>query len=153
MRFNFYLANDATTPGQLDTHLLHLTHKLYGLGQRVVVRCPDAERMERVSLQLWKTPRESFLPHSCDGEDLPPDMQPVYLTTYGGNPNGAHVLMRLSGSDEDTQGVDEVIEFFSGLEAEKAAARKRWQFAKEKGAPRRFFVHENGRWQLKQEAG
>lgn len=153
MRFSFYLASEATTPGQLDGHLANLLHKLYAMGQRVLVRCPNTDRAARLSSLLWKTPPESFLPHSCEGQNLPAGQQPVYLTTQEGNPNQATMLLRLTGSHENTEGFDEVVEFFSGLEAEKAAARTRWKMASEKGHPRRFFAQENGRWALKQEAG
>lgn len=152
MRFSFYLAAEATTPGQLDMHLANFLHKLYGMGQRVLVRCPDEARAQRLSDLLWKTPRSAFLPHSTSSEELPPPEQPVYLTSAAGNPNNASMLVRLSGSDENTQDFTEVVEFFSGLEAEKAAARQRWKRATEKECPRRFFIQEKGRWLLKQEA-
>lgn len=153
MRFSFYLAADATTPGQLDSQLASLLSKLYSMGQRVLVRCPDADRAKRLSDLLWSTPRESFLPHAVPDDDAPSEAQPIFLTSEQGNPNNATMLMRLTGSDEDTEGFDEVVEFFSGLEAEKAAARQRWKNASERGISRRFFMQESGRWVLKKEEG
>jgi len=123
------------------------------MGQRVLVRCPDADRAKRLSDLLWSTPRESFLPHALPEHDAPGEAQPVFLTSEKGNPNNATMLMRMAGSDEDTEGFDELIEFFSGLEAEKAAARQRWKNAAVKGVSRRFFIREYGRWVLKKEEG
>lgn len=150
-RFNFYLANHATTPGQLDAQLPPLLTKLHSMGQKVLVRCPDKGRVTRLSDLLWKTPRDGFLPHASPEDGLPPEKQPVFITAEGGNPSSANVLLRISGSANDTEGFDEVIEFFSGLDAEKAAARQRWKLAQENGHPRRFFSHEEGRWHLKSE--
>lgn len=152
MRFSFYLANEATTPGQLDVFLATFLHKLYSMDKRVLVRCPDAERAGRVSNVLWRIPSEGFLPHSTVNEDLPTDIQPVYLTAEKGNPNQADILMRLNGSSDNTEGFNEIIEFFGGLESEKEAARKRWVLAKETNTPRRLFMQEQGRWVLKQES-
>lgn len=152
-RFNFYLANHATTPGQLDAQLSPLLEKLVDMGKRVVVRCADEKRTARLSSLFWKEPREGFLAHATPEDGLPPEKQPVFITHEGGNPSGAHVLLRLTGSPEDTDGFEEVIEFFSGLEAEKAAARSRWKMAQQANHHRRFFSHEDGRWQLKSEQG
>ena len=151
MRYNFYLAHHATTPGRLDAQLVILLTKLFALGQKVVVRCPDKGRMQRLSDLLWKTPRTGFVPHATANDDASPEKQPIFITDGGANPSGGQVLLRLHGSGEDPTGFDEVIEFFGGLEAEKDAARQRWKMAQEQNIPRRFFAYEDGKWHLKSE--
>lgn len=152
MRFSFYLAEEATTPGGVDQQLVNLLHKLYALGQRVIVRCPDVSRAERLSGFLWKTPAVSFAPHATEHEDetlFPRAEQPIYFTTEGGNPSQATVLIRLMGSTSETEEFNEVIEFFGGLEAEKAMARTRWKEVKNAGYDCRLFIQNAGRWTLK----
>lgn len=154
MRISFYMVADATTPGQVDAQLPKLLAKLMQLGQRVELRCPDAARADRLSDLIWKTPAEGFTPHAASTQqefaNIAPSTHPLYLTHEAGNPSQAGVLVRLSGADEDIDGYTEVLEIFSGLEADKTAARLRWKTAKEReGAELRYFELNNGRWQQK----
>lgn len=154
MRISFYMVADATTPGQVDGQLPKLLEKLLQLGQRIELRCPDAARMDRLSDLIWKTPIEGFTAHATSQQQEFADINPLehqlYLTNEAGNPSKADILVRLSGADEDISGYTEVLEIFSGLEADKASARQRWKAAKERdNAELRYFALENGRWQKK----
>ena len=154
MRLSFYMVADATTLGQVDGQLPKLLAKLLELGERVELRCPDEARADRLSDLIWKTPPTGFTPHAAQHQqefaDIDASKHPLYITHKAGNPSKAQVLVRLSGADETIEGYAEVLEIFSGLEADKAAARERWRKAKEiKGAEQRYFALEKGRWQKK----
>lgn len=154
MRISFYMVADATTPGQVDAQLPKLLEKLLQLGQRIELRCPDVARMDRLSDLIWKTPTDSFTAHGASHQqefaDIDPQAHPLYLTHEAGNPSKAGILVRLSGADEDIDGYPEVLEIFSGLEADKASARLRWKSAKERtDAELRYFELQNGRWMKK----
>ena len=154
MRISFYMVADATTPGQVDAQLPKLLGKLLDLGKRIELRCPDVSRMDRLSDLIWKSPAESFTAHAASHQkefaDLAPSTHQLYLTNDAGNPSKAEILVRLSGSDENIDGYAEVLEIFSGLEADKAAARERWKSAKSRDdAELRYFALEGGRWQKK----
>lgn len=154
MRISFYMVADATTPGQVDGQLPKLLGKLLQLGQRIELRCPDVARMDRLSDLIWKTPVDGFTAHAASHQqefaDLNLSEHQLYLTNEAGNPSKADILVRLSGADENIEGYGEVLEIFSGLEADKAAARLRWKSAKERDdAELRYFALENGRWMKK----
>lgn len=154
MRISFYMVADATTLGQVDGQLPKLLDKLLQMGERIELRCPDEARADRLSDLIWKTPSTGFTPHAAEHQQefagIEATKHPLYMTHKAGNPSKASILVRLSGADEAIDGYTEVLEIFSGLEADKAAARQRWRKAKEAAnAELRYFALENGRWQKK----
>lgn len=150
MRISFYLVADATTPGQVDAQLPRLLDKLLQAGQRVELRCPDETRATRISDMLWKEPVTSFLPHGTALDGIPPEQQPIFVTNKSDNLSKATTLVRLSGSDALTEGYNEILELFSGVESDRKIARERWKLAQQQEAELRYFMFENGRWLQKQ---
>ena len=147
---SFYLVSDAMTPGQLDAVLPRLLEKILAAGHRVVLRCPDEERLQRVDELLWREPAEGFLPHAAGTTDETAAELPVYLTTQPENPTQADVLVRLAGAPaDDFAQYLRVVDIFSGTEADRTAGRERWRTLKDKGYPLAFYTYENGRWQKK----
>ncbi len=143
---SFYLVGDANTPAGADAMLPMLLEKILQSGHKAVVRCPDAKRMERLDEYLWTYTAESFLPHgSKDGDNAAE--QPIYLTTEDENPNGADILVQLSGAEaSDFSSYARVLDVFEGSEPQKTAARKRWKDLKDKGYPLVYWAREGGRW-------
>lgn len=145
----FYLASSVATSGQLDSLAGTLLGKVLGAGHKVVVCCADEKRLEQLNDNLWLHGAEPFLPHGGPS-DPAPDLQPVYLTTGAENPNGADVLLRLSAAEGgDIESYALVLELFAGHEAERNAARARWQQFKDTGHNLEYYLHEGGRWQRK----
>jgi DNA polymerase-3 subunit chi len=143
---SFYLVGDATTPAGADATLPALLEKILQTGHRVVVRCPDAKRMERLNESLWAYAPESFLPHGTAADGYA-EHQPVYLTDGDENPNGADILIRLSGASTDSfSSYARVLDVFEGSEPQKAAARTRWKDLKDKGYPLVYWAREDGKW-------
>src|SRR5690606_38262886 len=127
MRVGFYLVTTAQTPGELDGVLPKLLEKVLDSGQRAVVRCPTAERAERLDDWLWSYEDASFLPHG-QAKDAHADRQPIVVTHEAVNPNKAQIMVRVAGGPADDYAeFERVLEVFSGTEEGRAAARERWK--------------------------
>mgnify|MGYP000314676678 CR=1 FL=1 len=143
---SFYLVADATTPAGVDGVLPALLQKILSAGHRVVVRCQDADRVARLNEFLWTYQPESFIPHGAENDGFKED-QPVFLTDGDDNPNGADILIRLSGSECTTfSSYARVLDLFEGSDPQKQAARKRWTELKEKGYPLEHYKCVEGKW-------
>lgn len=146
MRVGFYLVTTAQTPGELDGVLPKLLEKVLNSGQRAVVRCPTAERAERLDDWLWSYEEASFLPHG-QAKDAHADRQPIVVTHEAVNPNKAQILVRLSGAQaDDYADFERVLEVFAGTEEGRAAARERWKFYREQNVELSHHTYEDGRW-------
>lgn len=145
-RVGFYLVTTAQTPGELDGVLPKLLEKVLESGQRAVVRCPTAERAERLNDWLWSYDAASFLPHGLATENHA-DRQPVIVTHTAENPNNAGIMLRLPGGDAtDFASFERVLEVFGGTEEGRAAARERWKFYREQNVELSHHTYEDGRW-------
>jgi DNA polymerase-3 subunit chi len=124
------------TLAAVDAVLPALLEGFVRAGRKVVVRCPDDERLRRLNETLWTFAPESFLPHGTAADGFAA-RQPVYLTTQPNDvPNNADVLVRVSGSDApDVSTFDDVLDVFDGSDRQKEAARARWRTLKEQGYP------------------
>ncbi|MFT3986132.1 DNA polymerase III subunit chi [Aestuariivirga sp.] len=110
-------------------------------GWRCVVQAGSEERVEHLAAHLWTFSDESFLPHGskADGSAV---LQPIWLTTDAGNPNGASVRFLVDGARaESVEGLERAVFIFDGNdEAVVKQAREDW---------RRFKAgqHEISYWQ------
>lgn len=149
-RVGFYLVTTAQTPGELDSVLPKLLEKVLESGQRAVVRCPTAERAERLNDWLWSYDAASFLPHGL-AKDAHADLQPIIVTHEAINPNGASIMLRLAGATaDDYNDFERVLEIFGGTEEGRAAARERWKFYREQNITLSHHTYEDGRWKTAQ---
>ncbi len=121
---------------------------------RVVVRGPDARRMEWLDEKLWLGPEEQFLPHGLSGG--PHDaLQPILLTTDAALT--ADCLMCIDGlapDPDEVSGVTRACVLFDGTNPDEVqAARGHWKTLTAAGCKAVYWSEESGRWEKKAEAG
>ncbi len=142
------------TDGPLEATLPVLLGKARQAGWRVVVRGPDAARMDWLDDRLWLGPEEAFLPHGRAGTGFDAD-QPILLTTEADVPNGAACLMSVDGAEvsaEDVGRMERTCILFDGNDpAAVARARDQWKALAEAECSLQYWAREGGRWTKKSE--
>ena len=132
--------NVATARELLEENLLK--------GWRTLIRLPDGESLQKLDDWLWTHGEGSFLPHGTEATGFV-EMQPVYLTADGGNPNGASCLMLLNGAiaPSDELAPFESVTVIFGADRAKPA-RALWQDWKEAGVALAYWQRDpHGSWQ------
>lgn len=135
---------------ELERALPPLLEKCLQRGWRALVRGGSQERIEQLDEALWTYRDESFLPHAREGD---PKRQPVWLTTEGGNPNGAQALFLIDGAEPGDLGAFEraCLVFDGRDQAALETARSRWKQAKEQGAVASYWKESAaGKWEKQQ---
>ena len=120
---------------RVDEALPRLIERALEEGQRVLVRAPSEDMAAALNERLWTYDDASFLPHGAAG-DGDPTTQPIFLTSEVANPNGATMLVRLSGAEvaEGAEAFDRILLLFDGRdEASLAHARAEWRRLKDGG--------------------
>jgi len=134
------------TPEQVLPALLQ---KSLERGWRVVVQAGSEERIEALDAHLWTWRDDAFLPHGTWREAEAAE-QPVLLTPYEHNPNGAAVRFLVEGASlpGDSAAYERVVLLFDGNDPDAVeAARARWSEAKSAGFEVTYWqADENGRW-------
>ena len=131
---------------ELERALPPLLEKCLQRGWRAIVRGGSEERLDALDATLWTYKDESFLPHGRDK----PERQPVYLTSQGGNPNGASVLFLIDGAEPgDLSGFERACLMFDGRDqVALESARARWKDAKEAGIIASYWRESaSGKWE------
>jgi DNA polymerase-3 subunit chi len=137
----------------LESQPLHavlpvLVEKTLNRGWRAILRFSTQERLEAIDGALWTYREESFLPHGA-ARDGYAERQPVFLTTDGGNPNGAHALFLLEAATEsEPKQFARIIRLFDGADGEaRGLARQEWKDAKAGGFEVSYWRQDaNGAW-------
>ncbi|UPT65068.1 MAG: DNA polymerase III subunit chi [Hyphomonadaceae bacterium JAD_PAG50586_4] len=132
---------------ELSRALAPLLEKSLQRGWRALVRGGSPERLDELDAVLWTYREDSFLPHAREGD---PKRQPVWLTSEGGNPNGAQVLFLLDGAEPgDLSGFERACLMFDGRdEAALELARSRWKQAKADGIVASYWRESaGGKWE------
>lgn len=134
----------------LDQVLPPLIARSLERGWRVVVQASSEERIEALDSHLWTWRDDAFLPHGT-WRDAEPAEQPVLLTVYEGNPNGAAIRFLVEGAEMpgDVSAYERLVLLFDGDDPEALeTARRRWTKAKNDGLNVTYWrTDENGRWQ------
>ncbi|MCR4300495.1 MAG: DNA polymerase III subunit chi [Sulfuricaulis sp.] len=131
-RVDFYLLNDNAETGK-NLAVCKLTHKAYALGHRIYILAPDSAQAQRLDHLLWTFNQGSFIPHGLSAE-LPDADIPV-LIGYD-EPPATHedVLIQLTPQvPEFFSRFQRVAEVVNGGEEEKAQARERFRFYRDRG--------------------
>lgn len=131
----------------LSRALPPLLEKSLQRGWRALVRGGSPERLDELDVVLWTYRDDSFLPHAREGD---PKRQPVWLTSEGGNPNGAQVLFLLDGAEPgDLSSFERACLMFDGRdEAALELARSRWKQAKADGIVASYWRESaGGKWE------
>jgi DNA polymerase-3 subunit chi len=142
-----------TGPGQVLPKLLGRT---LASGERALVLCGSAERVEALDAALWLCPDPVWLPHGTarTGEA---DLQPIWISAAMSDaaqpPNGARFLFVIDGvgcADPDLARFPRVFALFDGAdEAAVAAARARWAAAKDAGHALAYWQQSPEGWERK----
>jgi len=121
---------------------------------RVAVQTGDASRLKPLDDHLWSYDPEKFLPHGTKAEGEP-EMQPIYLTAEGDNPNEADARFFLHEAAVEPVLADpgaapklRAILMFSGADpAQLLDARAQWKALRETGHELVYYQEdENGKW-------
>jgi DNA polymerase III subunit chi len=120
---------------RVDEALPRMLERALEEGRRVLVRASSDDMAAALNERLWTYDDASFLPHGAAG-DGDPTAQPIFLTSEVENPNGATMLVRLSGAEaaEGDEAFDLTLLLFDGRdEASLAHARAEWRRLKDGG--------------------
>jgi DNA polymerase III subunit chi len=120
---------------RVDEALPRILERAREDGRRVIVRASSEEMAAALNERLWTFDDASFLPHGAAG-DGDPATQPIFLTSEVENPNGATMLIRLSGAEaaEGDEAFDLALLMFDGRdESALAHARAEWRRLKDEG--------------------
>lgn len=131
-RVDFYLIDHATEGGH-DAAVCKLTHKAFRLGHRIYILTPDHSHAQRLDRLLWIFSAGSFIPHEVSSKTADADM-PV-LIGYDEPPAACEdVLIQLAPQvPECFSRFQRVAEVVGGSDAEKALARERFKFYRDRG--------------------
>jgi DNA polymerase-3 subunit chi len=143
------------TRSSLEQALPRLLEKILASGQRAVLRCADAERLEALDRALWTYGGDSFLPHGTRADGFP-DRQPILLTRGEDRANGAGVLVLVDAAPMgDLAPYGRCLDLFDGSSEEAlATARERWRQAKAQGHRLVYWQQgERGGWVKAKEEG
>ena len=135
---------------RVDQALPDLLERAYEEGRRAVVRAGSEEMVAALNARLWTYDDASFLPHGAGGDGRPAS-QPIFLTAEDGNPNGASLLVRLSGAAAGAadDGFEAVVLLFDGRDEEAIGeARREWKRLKDEGRAMSYWREgEDGGWE------
>jgi DNA polymerase III subunit chi len=120
---------------RVDEALPRILERALEEGRRVIVRAASEEMAAALNERLWTFDDASFLPHGAAG-DGDPATQPIFLTSEVENPNGATMLVRLTGAEaaEGDEAFDLALLMFDGRdESALVYARAEWRRLKGEG--------------------
>ena len=134
----------------LDAVLPKLLQRTLDQGKRALVLAGSEDRVENLSSVLWTYDPASWLPHGTVKDGRAED-QPIWLSAYAENPNGAAFLFLTDGTEADPSGYERCFDLFDGNdETAVAAARDRWKRLKEAGHTLTYWQqNERGGWEKK----
>jgi DNA polymerase-3 subunit chi len=119
-------------------------------GQRAVVICGSAERVEALDAALWLCNDPDWLPHGTQATGNA-DLQPIWLTDRDEAPNNAKFLFLVDGADSATiKTFDRVFDLFDGRdEIAVQAARLRFRARKTAGHALTYWQQTEKGWEKK----
>jgi DNA polymerase-3 subunit chi len=107
--------------------------KAYSVGNRMLVLCPDSDVAARIDRMLWTTPATGFVPHCAPTDPLAAET-PIIVDAAGDTPAGDQVLLNLRPEwPSFFARFERLIEIVSHDEVDKAAARERFKFYRDRG--------------------
>ena len=110
-----------------------LAGKACGLGMKVTVFCPDADTALRFDRLLWTTPAISFVPH-CGPDDALAGETPVIVDFQGEKLLHDEVLINLRPEwPPFFSRFQRLVEIVSREDDDRAAARERFRFYRDRG--------------------
>ena len=131
-RVDFYLLHDNAETGR-NLAVCKLAHKAFSLGHRIYIYAPDSRQAQHLDQLLWTFNQGSFIPHGLNADSPEADI-PVLIGHE--EPPAAHedVLVQLTPQiPEFFSRFERVAEVVNGSEEEKAQARERFRFYRDRG--------------------
>jgi DNA polymerase III subunit chi len=131
-RVDFYILRDTGDPARA-LFACRLTEKAVQQGHQVYINTESAVQLQQLDDLLWTFRAGSFLPHAVDdGQDH--GASPVLLA-HGREPRDCHdVLVNLSNDVPPFfSRFNRVAELVGGDETQRAGARNRYRFYKDRG--------------------
>ena len=134
----------------LDNVLPQLVGKALQKGERILIKAPDENEVERINEHLWTFDPASFLPHGTAADGSETD-QPVFITAANENPNGATILFLTHDLEAaDLAAYQLVCEIFDGRNEDSLAkARARWKTYKDAGHDLTYWQQGDKGWDKK----
>jgi DNA polymerase-3 subunit chi len=134
----------------LDNVLPQLVGKALQKGERILIKAPDENEVERINEHLWTFDPASFLPHGTAADGSETD-QPVFITAANENPNGAKILFLTHDLEAaDLAAYQLVCEIFDGRNEDSLAkARARWKTYKDAGHDLTYWQQGDKGWDKK----
>ena len=110
-----------------------LIGELYAEGRKVLVYAPAEDLAAQVDRQLWIQPATGFVPHCRSGHALAPET-PVVIGDSLENAAHHDVLVNLDGELPPAfSRFDRLVEIVGSDEADRAPARERFKFYRDRG--------------------
>lgn len=138
------------TKGSLYDAAALLSEKVFQAGMRAVVTLSNVEEVEEFDHKLWTYKQKSFVPHGNQKSGYA-EHQPIWLTDFQENPNGAEVLINVGLSPESEFGsFKRILDIFNGFDEDAVSkARARWKVYKTRGANLNYWrqVQGSGKWE------
>jgi len=110
-----------------------LTGKALAQRKRVLIYAPQAELAQRIDRLLWTWPAVGFVPHCMAGDALAAET-PVLIAADGETAPASEVLLNLGEQCPDFFARhDRLLEIVSQDDADRAAARARYAWYRDRG--------------------
>lgn len=112
-----------------------LVRKVHRSGARILVWCEDPAALAQFDQLLWTFSEADFIPHVVASDPLAAET-PVLLTAEAIETPHHEVLVNLGRQTPPMfSRFDRLIEVVSGDDQDRALARDRWRFYKDRGYP------------------
>lgn len=109
--------------------------KAFERGLRTMIYTPDAATSKQVDALLWSTPALGFVPHCCVGDELAA-VTPIIIDHRGDDVTHDDVLVNLCAERPAFfSRFQRLVEIVGNGEEDKAAARERYRYYRERGYP------------------
>jgi len=125
-------------------------------GERALVLCADTRRAQAIDEALWQAPEPAWLPHGTarmgHAAHQPVWIEPAadFTASGGPAPNGARYLFLLDGVEPPprSEAFERMFDLFDGGDAAAvAAARVRWNGARQVGLRPTYWQQTERGWQ------
>jgi len=131
-RVDFYLIEKEPDGGK-DMTVCKLAHKAFRLGHRIYILTADRDEAQRLDRLLWTFNDGSFIPHGLSSEKTDTDF-PVLIGHEVPPPAYEDVLITIAAQVPDYfSRFQRVAEIVDSNEANKAIARERFRFYRDRG--------------------
>jgi DNA polymerase-3 subunit chi len=107
--------------------------KVYSLGHKIVIFCPDADVANRIDRLLWTHPPTGFIPHCVTGNALA-GVTPIVIDFRGDAPPHDEVLVNLTTQwPPFFARFERLVEIVSADDEDVRLARERYKFYRDRG--------------------